>query len=793
LKLRSSRYLFVAVIIAALLLCLPLTMLGDGRRVSQIQRYVPHTDLPKTQETEKWTFVADKVTGDHTSEYLQAEGNCTLAMGEDSVRADFARYYQSTGWVYLKGHIRAKWQGDFLEADEAEFDLNNKLGWLKNGRVFVAKPHVYVQAEHVERHPGDTYSFKNARVTRCSGETPAWSLTASRGDINLDGNVRVYHSAFRIHDIPVAYLPYASLPTGKRRESGFLLPEIGSSDKLGFRINQPYYWAINDEADATFYEHWMSKRGLMQGVELRYVPDTNTKAMVLGTWLYDDKVHNTEADESSNLDDDGLTRPNRNRWWAVGKYDGWLGSPQWKLRADIDLVSDQNYLREFKSGSTGFSAMRKQFIDQFGRDIDDIDDSNRTSRIYLSRSWDRLGVAGKVEYHQNLEYMNGNGDSDKNPSIQTLPELDVFAWKDSIPGTPLEFEGGAKYDYFTSNYGAKGHRLDLNPSISLPVRTRYLTFIPKGTVRQTWYYTDHQDDTGEREISRFNVEDSTDTETGFKSRFNWEGGASLFSELERIYQLNEPVRPTLSNAGMSRWVSLRHAITPRVEYTYSPNLTGQSELPYFDTRDRLKGTNKVTYSLNSSFDRKRERVVMVADDQGNEVPVLKTDYLDFLTFRLEQSYDRNEATRNDMRSSYELRPFSDFLAEVMLRPAELVSLSMRAWYSPYLGSITEHEHMLRLYKDGLGEVYAGLDFREPVDEYARYRDDRMSILRLGGKWNFANNLELGVDWRQNLENGKNVETSMNLRWRRECYDVIFYVKSETSDTSYGLKFDLFNF
>lgn len=792
-KLRSPRYIPLAGLIAALLLCLPLTMLGKDKRVSEIQRYVRGADLPTTQETEKWTFVADKVSGNHTSEYLEAEGNCTLAMGDDSVRADFARYYQATGWVYLRGNIRARWQGDFLEADEAEFDLNNMLGWLKNGRVFVAKPHVYVQAELVERRPGDTYAFRNAQVTRCSGETPAWSVTASRGDINLDGNVRVYHSAFRIKNIPVAYLPYAKLPTGRKRQSGFLLPEIGSSSRLGFRLNLPYYWVINDEADATFYENWMSKRGLMQGVELRYAPDSNTRGLMLGTWLNDKEVHKSESDESDDLDDDGMTRPNRNRWWAVGKYDGWLGSPQWKLKADIDLVSDQNYLREFKNGSTGFTSMREQFIDQFGRDIDDIDDSNRTSRIYLSRSWDRFGVAGKIEYHQNLEYMNGNGDDDKDPSIQTLPELDVFAWKDAIAGTPLEFEGGAKYDFFTSNFGPKGHRLDLNPSFSLPVRTRYLTFIPKGTVRQTWYYTNSQDDTGEREISRFNVEDSTDTETGFKSRFNWEGGFSLFSEMERIYQLNEPLQPTLSNGGTSRWVSLRHAITPRMEYAYSPNLTGQSELPYFDSRDRLTGTNKVTYSLTNSFDRKLQRVVMVADDDGNEVPVLKTDYKDFLTLRLEQSYDRNEATRNDMRSTYERRPFSDILAEVMLRPAELVSLSLRAWYSPYLGSITEHEHLLKFYRDDLGEIYAGLDFREPVDEYLRYRDERMTMLRLGGKWKFANNMEVGVDWRQNLEDGRNVETTVDLRWTRECYDVILYLKTEPGDTSYGVKFDLFNF
>lgn len=791
-KLTSPRFVPLTILIAVLLLCLPFTLQGKDSRVSQVRRYVPAQDLPPTpKDPDKWVFTADKVVGDHVSEYVEASGNCTLALGENTVRADFARYYRETGWVYLKGNIRARWQGDFLEATEAEFDLNNMLGWLKNGRVFVAKPHVYVEAEQIERKPGDTYAFKNARVTRCSGEVPAWSVTSTYGDINLDGNVRLYHSAFRIKDVPVAYWPYASLPTGRNRQSGFLMPEVGYSTRLGFNLNQPYYWAINEESDATFYENWMSKRGLMQGVELRVAPSKGSKGMILGTWLNDSRVDNTENDEEDRFDDDGLTRPNRNRWWVTGKYNGWLFSPQWKLKADLDLTSDQNYLREFKDGMIGYNTIRQELLDEFGRDIEDIDSSNRTSRIFLSRSWDRGGVTAKAEYTQNLEFLNGNGDDDRNPTVQTLPELDAFLWKDSVFGSMLEFEGNAKYDYFHRNYGDSGHRLDLRPSFSLPVRTRYVTFIPKASLFQTFYSTD-KEDTGNRTISRFEIENNS-TKDGSNSRTNWEGGFSLFSELERIYMLNEPLKPTLSNSGVSRWTRLRHSIIPRAEYNYSPTLTGQAELPHFDSRDRLRGRNETVYSLTNVFDRRRDKVVMVANADGTSVPVLKTDYLDFLKIRLEQSYDRIEASRNDYRDRYERRPLSDLLAEVVLQPEDYISLTMRAWYSPYESKITEHEHLIKLFKEGLGEIYAGLDFREPIDEFKRYRDDRLNILRAGGKWQFADDFELGLDWRQDLEDDENLETSVNLRWARECYDLIFYFRTEPGDISYGFNVDLFNF
>ena len=125
----------------ALILCLPWTLIGKTPELNRVRKYVPDEPI-QVPEDDEWTFSADRVVGDYTSEYVEAFGNCTLALGDDQLRADFARYYQSTGWVFLKGNVRAFWGGDFLQADEGEFDLNNMTGWLKNGKLFMAKPKI---------------------------------------------------------------------------------------------------------------------------------------------------------------------------------------------------------------------------------------------------------------------------------------------------------------------------------------------------------------------------------------------------------------------------------------------------------------------------------------------------------------------------------------------------------------------------------------------------------------------------------------------------------------------------
>ena len=688
-------------LVVALIICLPWTLIGKTPQLNKVRRYVP--DAPeKVPESDEWTFSADRVVGDYTSEYVEAFGNCTLALGDNQLRADFARYYQTTGWVFLKGNIRAHWGGDFLQADEGEFDLGNMTGWLKNGKLFMAKPHIYVEAERVGKAKGDTYTFKNAKVTACDGEKPAWSVTSEEGDVDLDGRVKLYRSAFRIKDVPVFYWPYMSLPGRKKRQSGFLVPYMATSKKLGMQVNLPYYWAISDEADATFYQNYMSKRGYMQGLEFRHADDSATKGLWKVDMLKDNKRAVTEADEWKDYNNDDLVRPNRSRWWVRSKFDGWLGSPQLKVKVDLDVVSDQNYLRDFQDGPTGFDRNREEFLEAFGRDIENKDDTIRTSIAALNRSWDRFGLAGKVQYNQNLEYMNGNKPSDKNTTVQTLPELEAFAFQQNVPGTPLEVAAETKYDYFTRSYGHTGHRFRVRPEVKMPLDAGFVTFIPSIAGDYTSYSLTKHEGYGNQTITdsggRDEIINSNATKDGYSSRSTWAAGFTAFSEMTRVFNLNDEVKPEPSLAGTSSWTRLKHSIVPRVKYKYTPTISAQEELPYFDESDRVKAANEVTYTLTNMLDRRRDTVVLSPGSDGGPQASLVSDYLDFLLFRLEQTYDWNEASRKDSVAKYERRPFSDVMAELKVSPDDYIDLISRNWFSPYKASLTQSENSIRLYK-----------------------------------------------------------------------------------------------
>jgi len=786
----------VAGVLIALTFCLPLTLVGKTPELNRVRKYVPETPV-KQPETTEWTFSADRVVGDHTSEYVEAFGNCSLSLGKDQLRADFARYYQSTGWVFLKGDIRAHWGGDFLQADEAEFDLNTMTGWLKNGKLFMSKPHIYVEAERVGKAKGDSYHFKNAKVTSCPGEKPAWSVTTEEGDVTLDGRVHLYRSAFRIKDVPVFYWPYMGLPGKGERQSGFLMPYIANSKKLGFHVNLPYYWAIDEESDATFYQNYMSKRGYMQGVEYRHANDKGTRGVWQLDVMTDNKRAPTEAEERKEYRGDGLTRKNRDRWWLRSKYNGWLGSPKWTVKVDLDVVSDQNYLRDFADGPTGYEATRESFLDDFGRDINAKDSVRRLSTAYISRSWDRFGVTGLVQYDQNLAYRNGNNSSGKDDTVQKFPELDGFAFQQSILGTSLEGSVDAQYNYFHREYGNSGHRLRVKPELKLPLKTDAVTVIPYLSADHTSYNLTSHERTGILNIvgpdGRITGIDTNVIKDGFQQRTTWSGGFTAFSEMTRVFNLDDAPKADQSLAGTSRWTRLKHSVVPRVEYGYSPNISGQAKLPYFDAKDRLEGRNTVTYSLTNLLDRRRDSVILSPGTGDEPVASVASDYLDFFLFRLEQSYDLAEASRKVDRSRYKRRPFSDFMAELKVRPETFVDILTRNWFSPYIGSMTQSENSVRFHKAGLGEVLVGYDFLAKVDEYKRSQTSEMSILRLGARWEVSEDFAISARYRHDFISDEDLERTLKLDWAAECYRMYFSYTQKPNDQRFQLGFDLMTF
>jgi LPS-assembly protein len=683
---------------------------------------------------------------------VEAKKNVLLTRGNDSLQADFARFFWDTNWVYLNGNIRVRFGTDTLEAETAEFDLQNEVGWLMNGRIFMEDSHLYVTGERIDKTGSASYSFDQAEITTCDGKTPAWSLHTAQGSVTLDGYAQMYHPKFKIKGHPVLYSPYLALPAKKKRQSGLLMPEISTGDRNGYSLNLPYYLVLSDDQDATLYANMMSKRGLMLGLEYRTTPNLMSKGYFRADWL-NDSLDDTELDQ---FQTDRLKRPNSDRYWIRGKYNGQLFTPDWKTKFDVDVVSDQDYLRDFDSGMSGFDTSRDVFLSQFGRDIQDEDALERTSIFQVSRNWAQAGLHTQMEYTQNLRYMNHNLPSSKNPTLQRLPEINLDFYQSRLMSTPLQWEAENQMTYFWREYGTTGVRTDLHPQFSLPVSNAYGTIIPRVGWRQTIYTLDQ-------------VENDPDVEGTSHTRGLFDAQITAFSSLQRVFDLTPSKGPGegLKQLGDSQWTGIKHTLQPELEWNYIPN-ENQDDLPDFDYLDRIDPTSSITYSLQSVLTRRK---VSLRSAKGNKSDLqLHTDYSDFCLLELEQSYEFRESTLREAKNIQNRRPFSDVRAELQLHPSPWLSLYSKSWFSPYDTTFTKHEHFMRVRPQQNTSFFFGLDYQKEMEEDIWHQDqEAINVLSVGGTHRISPSWQIGVDLEQDLEDSEIVHQRFNISYRHQCW------------------------
>ncbi len=63
------------------------------------------------------------------------------------------------------------------------------------------------------------------------------------------------------------------------------MPEFGETSRKGYQYNQPFFWAISESADATFYANYMSNRGIKPGAEFRYILNERSQGHLHAGWV----------------------------------------------------------------------------------------------------------------------------------------------------------------------------------------------------------------------------------------------------------------------------------------------------------------------------------------------------------------------------------------------------------------------------------------------------------------------------------------------------------------------------
>jgi LPS-assembly protein len=733
--------------------------------------------LLKDDPTVPWHIVADEIHYDDNANQYIAKGNVTITKQDKNLSADYVRFDQKNMKAFANGHVIMTVGQDILTGSRMEMDLNSETGTVYHGTIFLQENHFYIKGDKLKKIGKDSYTADKASITTCDGDRPAWKITGRNLKITIEGYGFVKHAALWAKNIPVLYTPFLFFPAKAKRQSGLLPPQFAYSDRKGTEYIQPFYWAINRSSDATFYVDHMTDRGEKLGLEYRYVLDERSMGTLMYDFLNDKKVDDGSpgSSEKWGYEDDNFLRPNSNRYWFRMKQDHALPFG-FSSRLDIDIVSDQDYLLEFKHGLTGFKQTNSYFLKTFGRDLDDNDDPVRTNSLNLNRIWPAYSLNAEVLWYDDVISRRWE---ETDTTLQRLPFIEFDGAKQRIFSSSFYFDLDSEYTYFYRKDGARGHRMDAHPRFYLPYRYKnYFTIEPSIGVRETaWHLDKDEYSTSDKKTHNRQIYDTK---------------LDLFSEIYHIF--------TVKGKSIEK---IRHTIRPQIIWDYIPekdqdkyplfdNSDGiekqnQDEYSLFDGIDRIEKQNLVTYSITNTLTSKSKDNRQKKEAHEKEAHILDKPnghenynppgyvYNRFCRFKLEQSYDINKEREDDPE------PFSPIYAELELIPGRYFSIDADAEWSHYDNEFRSRNIELNLWDDRGDKLF--VEYRYTIDSSESIYTDL--LLKVSDR------LSAYAEYERDIFNGQVIQYGLGFLYETQCWSLDFHLIKDESDYKYLFMINLF--
>ncbi len=692
---------------------------------------------------------ADSLTYDKDTDKYSAKGNVIITFTGGFLKADYVDLNKTTGDAEALGNVYIQSNDDILEGDKVKFNINSKTGIAYEGKLFFAENNFYINGKEIEKKGEATYHLKDATATTCDGDWPAWRFTGKELDVTIDGYGTVKHGTFQVKNFPFFYTPYMIFPAKTTRQSGFLPPRISHSDKHGWDTELPLYWAISNNADATFYQRYMDKDGLKEGVEFRYFISKDSYGTFYADYLKDQQT-------GEMIEDEGLSRnwkEKQERWSYYLNHETTF-SPGFYLRTDIRKVSDNWYFRDF----SGYNYYLDNYSEKGERKFSKVSFLGDKSLVTLDstarlvKDWSLFNITALVQYTDNF------ASYDNNSTLQKYPEITFTGINQPILDTPLNFQIDSSFNNYQRTEGDHGQLYDAHPTFSLPLNfSEYLDFTPSIGVRETFWNASE-------------LEGASKQEHG--GREVYDVGAVLSTEVHRIF-----------NIGGETVDKIRHGIKPELTYTYIPYIY-QSDLPNFAAT--VSETNSVTYSLTNSFMARLKNPELKKDKnkdkEENKIKGEGISYREFFYVKLSQTYDIREGMKHRADNyGNEKRPFGNVDMELKFDPFQYLTFDAETSFDVNSGELEKTNYELQM-SDWRGDT-ASVEYR-----YTQRSIEEINLLL---NISVTDSLDIIYDFQRDELNNIYHEITYGLDYHRQCWSVMATYSDDDDDRVWMVIFSLY--
>jgi LPS-assembly protein len=297
------------------------------------------------------TFLADQVGYDKTGNIVTASGHVRAMQNGQTLYADQVMLNRTTGVATASGNvILTEPGGETIFARHAVLSHGMKDAVMEgvaarlaqNGRMIANGARRY--NDQIDELAKVVYSACNLCKSDPSA-APLWQIHASSATRDLQHKRIEYRDAtMEIGGFPIFYFPYMTQPDPSvKRQTGLLIPSIGSSSRLGFFTSVPYYIVIDGASDVTITPIIAAKQG--PAIDAKYRRDFNSGVL---------NIDISGGQDSSSFG---------NSVFANGTVDL---SPDWRAGFAYNHASNPAYLNDFNILPNASFLSSNVYLEGFG-------------------------------------------------------------------------------------------------------------------------------------------------------------------------------------------------------------------------------------------------------------------------------------------------------------------------------------------------------------------------------------------------------------------------------------------
>lgn len=514
-------------------------------------------------------------------------GEVEVATDQYTLHADEIDYNADSGEVVASGHVELSGGAEdlLIQATRAEYNLTTQNGKFYDvlgtaGMKYRGGPRAVLTTTNpftfrgklVEKLGKRHYLLHDGMVTSCMLPNPKWSFHSGRVDFTLGGTAKIYHSTFRLRDIPVLYLPFAEHPAEQEgRQTGFLVPSIGVSSRKGLILGDAVYWAISRSVDTTVGAEYFSQRGWAQHVNFRARPSDDSAIELTYFGVLDKGLKTFNPATGTNfLQDQG---------GEDVKLTATAATLPWGFYGAVSAEYLNRYL------------FRLAFTENFSQAVN----SEVKSVAFASKPFAGYEFSMFLRRYQNFQSTNP-GDV---ITILHAPSLQFSSVDRSVLG-PLKFgfdtaaEGLSRSEpgLRTANTVA---RLDIAPYLVAPVFAHGWTLAPEFSVRNTSY------------TQQLRAVNGIDTPVNDPLNRR---------SLEMDFELRPPTLVRIFDKPVFGR-KVKHTVEAAIHYRFVNGIQNFPNILRFDYRDLANDTNEIEYSLmNRIYTRKLKQPACTEEEKA---------------------------------------------------------------------------------------------------------------------------------------------------------------------------------